>query len=296
MSVVSRLKSALRPLWQSLHRVDPIKAQIAYLLAENSEIRQQLRMLLAASPEYRAAISQTADSFDSQWADLPTGRHLPGDPEFDETSIDQLCRYTEKPRDWFTSKRVLDAGCGMGRWSRALCILGAEVTAIDISQAGLASTESLCSTFPGFRTKRCNLLEPLPFGDFDLVWNYGVCHHTGDTRLALGHVAAAVKEGGLLFTMLYGEPRDGQTIDYGEIASYTKHRQATSAMSFSERVAYLRARFPDDEVHGWFDAISPRVNDLYRFDEIEGWLRSWGFTNIHTTVESRNLHIAATHS
>lgn len=298
MDVANSVKSLLRPIVRqfrnraSANRLP--QAQIDYLLLEVSELRQLTRELLATSPIYQESIRQTGESFDTQWKDLPTGAHLPGDPTFDQQAVDQLCSYAGLPQGWFPGKKVLDAGCGMGRWSRALGLLGARVTAIDISEHGLQSTRQLCGRFDGFESYQHNLLEPLNFGEFDLVWNYGVCHHTGDTRKALGNVVSAVKPAGQLFTMLYGEPRLGNIEDFEEISSYSSLRHTTANMDFGQRIEFLRSRFPEDHVHGWFDAISPRVNDLYRLDEVEGWLRGWGFADIHTSSESRNLHIVAT--
>lgn len=298
--LVSQLKAMLRPLLLPLResvRTSKLReAQIEFLLNEVSDLRQLIRLLVAKSPDYSASIHQTADSFETQWHDLPVGRHLPGDPIFDRECIDTLCRYAARPSEWFGGKSVLDAGCGMGRWSRALCLLGAKVTAIDLSQAGLQATSALCQSFEEFSCRQHNLLDPLPFGNetFDMVWNYGVCHHTGDTRRVLDNVASGVKVGGLLFTMIYGEPRKNHPSDFIEINRYVSLRRATANLSFAERIAFLRERFPEDVVHGWFDAVSPRVNDLHRLDEIAGWLTVWGFGDIHTTFDSRNHHIIAT--
>ena len=177
-------------------------------------------------------------------------------------------------------------------------MVGAKVTAIDISEAGLRSTANFCQSFSGFSCRQHNLLDPLPFTgtQFDLVWNYGVSHHTGDTHRALGNVATGVKAGGSLFTMIYGEPRESHPSDFMEVNRYVSLRRETAALNFDQRIEFLRERFPDELVHGWFDAISPRVNDLHRFDEIAGWLTEWGFIDIRPTFDSRNHHIVATKS
>lgn len=49
-----------------------------------------------------------------------------------------------------------------------------------------------------------------------------------------------------------------------------------------------------DYVHGYFDAISPEINDLYRWDEIIGWLKSAGFEDIKRTLSDHpNHHVIA---
>ena len=46
-------------------------------------------------------------------------------------------------------------------------------------------------------------------------------------------------------------------------------------------------------MHGYFDAISPPINDLHTFEELEGWLLDSGFHNIKRTVDARNIHVIA---
>ena len=141
---------------------------------------------------------QTLASFDWQWANLAQGDFMPGDPWFDTHAARVLAReLCAIDGRWFVGKRVLDAGCGQGRWTRALLELGAEVTAVDYSEAGLERTRALCAGFRRLHTRRVNLLEiphDLARERFDLVFSFGVLHHTGDTRRALSNIAALVDD------------------------------------------------------------------------------------------------------
>jgi SAM-dependent methyltransferase len=220
--------------------------------------------------------------------------YLASDETFCRNAVALLEGYTGLPRSWFRGRRVLDAGCGNGRWSRALASCGADVTAVDASAAGVAHAREGCRDFPNVRVRRHDLLEPLDEPEaLDLVFSFGVVHHTGNTRLAVEHLAACVKPGGYLFLMVYGEPRPGHVEDYAELNRYVELRRRLAGLDFDQKVAVLRRETSAADVHGWFDAASPRVNDLHRLDELAAWIRPLGFGPPRTTTPSRNLHVIA---
>jgi SAM-dependent methyltransferase len=238
-------------------------------------------------------MAQTYDSFDTQWDLLPSGEQLLGSVTFDREGVQLLEKYTGMPATWFRNKAILDVGAGNGRWSYTLAKLGATVTAVDQSAAGLDAVQRQCAAFAGFTTLRHDILEPLPDRVYDAVWSFGVAHHTGDTRRALKNMCHAVKPGGYLFAMIYGEPRPGRPGEYMEINEYVKHRRAIAGMTTLQKIDYLRARFPEGLVNGAFDAFNPKINDLHRFDELREWLLMWGFTDIERPFDNRNIFIKA---
>lgn len=268
--------------------------RVRYLANEVSELRQLVRHLVAENASYRTWLEQTRASFDYQWRNLQSGEHLLTDEAFRAQAVSLLERYTSRPASWFRGKQVLDAGCGNGRWSRTMASLGANVTAIDQSEGGVKAALEACREFPSFRSVRHDILTPLPFGaEFDLVWSYGVIHHTGDTRKALENIARCVRPGGGIFLMVYGEPRFDESEDFQEINEYVDMRRKLSTLPFPERVPYLRAAVGEQKLHGWFDAVSPPINDLHRFDELAVWLTGLGFVDVKETFPNRNLHVVA---
>ncbi len=280
VSIARRIKPANEP--------DP---RLTFALNEISELRQQVRSLLAQQPSARQFNGQTLDSFNYQWEHLSEGVNMSSDPEFRANSRQKLAELTRLPMEWYSGKRVLDAGCGNGRWSGALCDLGAEVIALDASAAGVKRAQKTCSAYPTFQARQHNLLDPIPEKNFDLVWCYGVAHHTGDTRRALGNVAAAVMPGGYLFGMIYGEPC--QESHFAELNDYTAKRREFADLNFDKRAEFLRRHWGDELLNAWFDALSPQINDLHRFDEIAEWLSAWGFEKPTRTAENRNHHFVA---
>jgi SAM-dependent methyltransferase len=269
--------------------------KLRYLANEVSDLRALVRYLLPESASYRRYIAQTKASFTYQWANLPQGKHMLADEGFRSNALALLEQSTGQERGWFRGKKVLDAGCGDGRWSWAFCTAGAEVMAVDQSAVAVARVREACGSFPGFSAEVRDLLAPLEMpGAFDLVWCFGVLHHTGNTWLALRHVADAVKEGGLIYLMIYGEPRWEVASDFAGLNHWTELRRAVRQLPFDERVAYLEQLKGKELVHGWFDTSSPDIADLHRYDELSEWLRLLGFSDCKVTIPDRNLNLVAT--
>jgi SAM-dependent methyltransferase len=99
--------------------------------------------------------------------------------------------------------RVLDAGCGSGRWTRFLSPRVAFVEAIDPSRA-IFSAARQHSDLTNVRFTRVTI-DGLPFADesFDAVVSLGVLHHIPDTYAALAALVRKLRPGGTLVLYLY---------------------------------------------------------------------------------------------
>ena len=266
-----------------------------YILYELADLKKKTRFLIAENEHYKKLMHETRESFNYQWDALQEGEHLLTNETFMGSVKDTVCTYAQLPAEWFKGKKVLDAGCGNGRFSFALASLGAKVTSFDISVNGTANLQKICDNNNlSIKIYNQNLLEPLRDeleDEYDLVWSYGVLHHTGDTYKSFENICNLTKIGGYMFLMLYGEPRSGHDEDIFELYSYERLRRATMNKTFEEKIKVLEKDDVVTDVHGWFDAISPHINDLYTFQEIESWLIAKGYFDIKKTIESRNLHI-----
>lgn len=102
-------------------------------------------------------------------------------------------------------KRVLEIGVGMGadflRWVRA----GAEATGVDLTERAVALTRQRLLAEGLQADVRVADAESLPFPDreFDLVYSWGVLHHTPAPGKALAEAQRVLKPGGELKVMLY---------------------------------------------------------------------------------------------
>ncbi len=274
---------------KAIVRLPDLQRRQEFLLNEVRRLNEQIRAMKAGEDLDQR---QTKSSFDYQWHEMPEGRDLPSDPAFLRLAGQRVCEMTGLAPEWFQGKRVVDIGSGIGRFSFPMLEMGAMVPACDQSDWALRRTQSLCTGFgERVRTRQVDLLGWDERMDFDLAFSYGVVHHTGNTYLAIRNVARKVRDGGCLFLMVYGLPEEPG--DFTELNTYERLRQELRNLPMGEKQRILVERFGPDAAHGYFDAVSPRINDLLTFEEIAELLAGIGFVNICRSVAGRNIHLSA---
>ena len=109
-------------------------------------------------------------------------------------------------------KTFIDVGSGSGLFSLAARRLGAEVTSFDFDPQSVGCTTELRRRyFPDdsrWRVMQGSVLDRdflASLGRFDIVYSWGVLHHTGAMWEALGNVAPLVAEGGRLYIAIYND-------------------------------------------------------------------------------------------
>ena len=107
-------------------------------------------------------------------------------------------------------RRFLDIGSGSGLFSLAAFELGAlEIVSLDVDEDSVATTKALRrrAGAPGHWSVHhgsvldARLMESV--GQFDVVYSWGVLHHTGAMWTAIERAAEAVAPSGLLYLALY---------------------------------------------------------------------------------------------
>jgi len=132
----------------------------------------------------------------------------------DASRIELAC---ESLRSWLSvddllGKRFLDAGCGSGLFSLAARKLGATVVSFDFDPASCACAAELHARFAGgeagWTVMEGSVLDEAflaSLGTFDVVYSWGVLHHTGQMWSAIERVARRVAPSGTLFIALYND-------------------------------------------------------------------------------------------
>jgi SAM-dependent methyltransferase len=149
----------------------------------------------------------------THWEREPCGtRDLPAENRLDFFRLLERERYELEPYilpfaqfEHARGKRVLEIGVGAGtdfvRWVRA----GADATGVDLTEQGIALVAERLR-LEGLTAKlQVADAENLPFetNTFDVVYSYGVIHHTPDTLKAVQEIQRVLKPGGVARVMIY---------------------------------------------------------------------------------------------
>jgi 2-polyprenyl-3-methyl-5-hydroxy-6-metoxy-1,4-benzoquinol methylase len=127
----------------------------------------------------------------------------------DQRRIDDAIKGLQKLfPEGLEGKTFFDLGCGSGLHSLAALLLGARsVTAIDIDENSVATTRATLSKFAPHKSWKAEVRSVfdlgLDAGHFDVVYSWGVLHHTGDMWTAITNSTRLVAPGGMLAIAIY---------------------------------------------------------------------------------------------
>ncbi|HMU32529.1 MAG TPA: class I SAM-dependent methyltransferase [Pyrinomonadaceae bacterium] len=132
------------------------------------------------------------------------------DEERIETAVASLREMLEC--ETLAGKRFLDIGSGSGLFSLAARRLGAEVVSFDFDTNSVACTRELKRRYfasdANWRVEQGSALDAdyvASLGKFDVVYSWGVLHHTGEMWRALENAVIPTRKGGKLFVALYND-------------------------------------------------------------------------------------------
>jgi len=108
-------------------------------------------------------------------------------------------------------KTFLDIGCGSGLFSIAASRLGAQsVVGLDVDAVSIDTSRANFMRWAGNEHAASFLQASVlddkqmkSLGTFDLVYSWGVLHHTGNMAQALANAAKCVRPGGMLMIAIY---------------------------------------------------------------------------------------------
>jgi SAM-dependent methyltransferase len=149
------------------------------------------------------------------WNGEPCGTQAAKSPRFSREYFDEIeaFRYSTEPEIFsfaqfsrFCGQKVLEVGIGAGtdflQWVRS----GARAYGVDITEEAVKHAKYRLDQY-GLVAEDIRVAdaENLPFSDdyFDLVYSFGVIHHSPDTVKAIEEIIRCTRYGGLIKLMVY---------------------------------------------------------------------------------------------
>lgn len=182
------------------------------------------------------------------------------------------------PLDWFKGKKCLDAGCGGGRYSIALSLLGAkEVIGIDLSEPSIKDARCRASQMGLSNVKfMVDSVESIPFSDssFDCVIFSGVLQHVVNPCKVLDEIYRVTRDAGMVYMLVYAI--GGIRWPLVQMLRPIAHRIGFEAM---DRMV-IRAGLQVNRRRTYLDDLFVPYIDFYSWQCLEGMLRRCGFSTI----------------
>jgi len=210
----------------------------------------------------------------------------------------------------FAGRRVLDVGCGAGRYMELFADAGAEIVGVDLSRASEVAWRNV-GRRPGAHVAQADALQ-LPFceASFDLVFSIGVLHHTPAPEQATRTLARLVRPGGVLAIWVYARSplawadrldgiyrgltrRISDDVLFGlahvaiPLGAVLRRLQRVPVVG-TRLVAIYLSLLPKVSIHPdarWrvldtFDWWSPRHRSFHTYPEVETWFRAAGLVRV----------------
>jgi 2-polyprenyl-6-hydroxyphenyl methylase/3-demethylubiquinone-9 3-methyltransferase len=225
-------------------------------------------------------------AFGENWASYAT---LVTDARIEEaiTCLRRLCGDLH-------GKRFLDIGCGSGLHSLAALRLGAtEVVAVDIDPRSVATTRQLLKAqarVKSWSAVQASVFDLLPstYGAFDVVYSWGVLHHTGDLYRALRAASALVRPTGQFVFAVYRRTR---LCWFWRLEKrwYARASRAAQNRARAVYVGLFRLLYPITRRRSFRSYVEgyaqKRGMDFYH--DVHDWLGGWPYESISPAETER---------
>lgn len=147
-------------------------------------------------------------------------------------------------------RTFIDVGSGSGLFSLAARRLGATVTSFDFDPQSVACTSELKRRYfpadPAWTVHEGSVLDETflrSLGQFDVVYSWGVLHHTGQMWKALANVDRLVTDDGTLFVALYNDQGGASRRWLSIKKAYNRLPRALAFLLALSVTALLEARY-----------------------------------------------------
>ena len=178
-------------------------------------------------------------------------------------------------------KKVLEIGCGLGTDTINFARAGARVTAVDLSEASLSLARRRAEIFDlditCYQGNAEELTSFVPIEPYDLIYSFGVIHHTPQPRRVIEEIRRYMHPDSLLKLMVYHRHSWKVfwiLLKYGK-GAFWKLEELVARYSEAQTgcpITYTYTRASLQEMLSGFDIVSLQIDHIFPF-KIEDYVR-----------------------
>jgi len=172
------------------------KQKLNFNETENYYFTENTKYLIVNNIPRFVEKNNYADSFGYQWKNFAKTQL----DSYTKTSISKtrLSRLFQENLNILNKKTVLEIGCGAGRFTELMLNEGANVYAVDLSNAIEANYDN-CKQYSNYQVFQANVYNlPFPTESFDVVVCVGVVQHTPNPEKTMQTLCSYLKKDGIL--------------------------------------------------------------------------------------------------
>jgi SAM-dependent methyltransferase len=189
-----------------------------------------------------------------------------------------------------TGRTFLDIGCGSGLFSLVALRMGARVRSFDYDPDSVRATERLRQEFApdgDWRIERASILDTAYVQELeqaDIVYSWGVLHHTGALWSAMEAACGLVAPGGTLYVSIYNDQGAESRIWASVKRRYNTSGAMTRQLLLAGSLLYLGRYYPlsaarklAGRTRGAAPGTSPRRRGMSVRHDLVDWVGGYPF-------------------